>query len=107
MPELQVEGLIIGTEGSLLLRARVGTISVDPASIAAVTRGAPTFTLAGAKVGDIIVAQPPAALNDDLVFCGADVTADNTVTLYLYNPTAGPIDDAAQTWRYLWIDATR
>jgi len=108
MPEvIAPDGLIVGSEGALLLKVRTGTIAVDPASIAATTRGAITFTLTGAKVGDVIVAQPPAALNDDLVFCGADVTADNTVTLYIYNPTAGPIDDTSQTWRYLWIDLTR
>jgi hypothetical protein len=83
-----------------------GTISLDPASIAATTRGTVTFTLTGAASGDAIIMMPPSGLNDDLVFCGADVTAANTVTVYLYNPTAGAINDTASTWRYVWIDLT-
>jgi regulator of RNase E activity RraA len=82
-----------------------GTVSVNPASIPATSRGATTFTLTGAKVGDVLVMNPPAGLNDDLVFAGAAVTADNTGTVYLYNPTAGAIDDAAATWTYLWVDS--
>ena len=108
MPDLiALDGLIVGAEGAELLRVRTGTIAIDPPSIATVSRGAATATLTGVKAGDIIVLQPPAALNDDLVFCGADVTADDTVTAYLYNPTGGSIDDSSRSWRYLWLDLTR
>jgi hypothetical protein len=82
-----------------------GTVSINPASIAATTRGATTFTITNAKVGDVLVMNPPAGLNDDLVFAGCAITAADTATVYLYNPTAGAIDDAAATWTYLWIDS--
>ena len=82
-----------------------GTVSLNPASISATTKGTVTFTLTGAKTTDIIVMNPP-ALNDDLVYCGAAVTADDTVTVYIYNPTAGAIDDTARTWSYFWVDTT-
>lgn len=101
------EGLIIGSEGATLLKVRSGTVSIDPPSIATVSRGAATFTLAGARDGDFIHVQPPATLNDDLIFCGAEVTANDTVTVYLYNPTGGAVDDTARTWRYVWFDLTR
>jgi hypothetical protein len=45
-------------------------------------------------------------LNDDLIFAGAAVTAADTVTIYLYNPTAGSIDQASATFSYCWIDTT-
>ena len=108
MPELIArDGLIVGSEGSLVLGLYTGTVSVDPPNVATVSRGAATFTLTGARAGDFIYCQPPAALNDDLIFCGAEVTADDTVTIYLYNPTGGGIDDTARTWRYTWMNLTR
>jgi hypothetical protein len=103
--EAAVGAIQIGT-GDTVYGTDMGTVSVNPASINATTRGTVTFTLTGAKVGDIIVCNPPADLNDDLIFCGATVTADDTVTIYLYNPTGGAINDGATTWSYLWIDLT-
>lgn len=103
--EAAVGAIQIGT-GDTVYGTDKGTVEVNPASINATTRGTVTFTLTGAKTGDIIVCNPPADLNDDLIFCGATVTADDTVTIYLYNPTGGSINDTATTWSYLWIDLT-
>lgn len=102
---VQLSQLLVGDNGERIREISTGTISIDPPSIATVTRGAPTFTLTGAAAGDFVVMLPPSTLNDDLCFVGADVGA-NTVTVYLYNPTAGPIDDTAKTWRWLWFDTT-
>lgn len=101
--EAAVGAMQIGT-GDTVYGTDAGTTSLDPGSIGATTRGSVTFTLTGAKTGDIVVMNPPAGLNDDLIFCGATVTAADTVTVYLYNPTAGSINDTASTWTYLWID---
>lgn len=95
----------LNVSGTTINKISTGTISLNPASIAATTRGSVTFTLTGADTNDIIVMNPPAGLNDDLVFCGATVTAANTVSVYLYNPTAGAIDDGPFTWSYLLIAA--
>ena len=84
----------------------VGSVSINPASIAAVTRLAHEATVTGAKVGDIVLFSPPAALNDDLIFCGSRVTDVNDVAVYIYNPTGGAIDDGALTWDYIWFDLT-
>lgn len=92
--------------GSDIRKLSAGTVSINPASIATVSRAATTFTVTGAAVGDLIFMSPPATLNDDLIFCGAKVTATDTATVYLYNPTAGPIDDGALTWEYLWVKLT-
>jgi hypothetical protein len=92
--------------GSNIKKIQAGTVSLDPGSIAAATRGSVTFTLTGARAGDRVYVTMPAALEDDLLPLGARVTADDTVTVYLYNPTAGAIDGAALTWDYLWLDLT-
>lgn len=101
-----VGGLSVGNGGTQLKNIWSGTVSINPASIAATTRAATTFSVPGAAVGDVIVLNPPATLNDDLIFCGAAVTATDTATVYLYNPTAGAIDDVALTWTYLVFDRT-
>lgn len=92
-----------GVNGTACYRIVAGTVAIDPASINATTTGAPTFTLTGAKAGDVVLMVPPAALEDDLVPKGARVTADNTVTLYLYNGSGGAVDGASLTWTYLWF----
>ena len=102
--EAAVGALVVGT-GDTVYGMDFGTIAINPASIPTVSRAATTFTITGAKVGDVLVCNPPATLNDDLLFVGAAITADNTATVYLYNPTASPIDDAVGTWTYLWIDS--
>lgn len=92
--------------GTAVKKIESGTTSLDPASIAAQTRGSVTFTLTGAAVGDVVVMQPPGALNTGLAFSGAEVTGANTVTVYIVNVTSGAIDDGSNTWRYLFFDLT-
>lgn len=92
--------------GTLIKKIVSGTQSLNPGSIATVSRGTVTFTITGAAVGDTLIMQPPATLNDDLLFVGAAITSANTATVYLYNPTAGAIDDGALNWIYTWIDVT-
>jgi hypothetical protein len=103
--EASVGALQIGTNDTVY-GIEFGTVEIDPASLNATTRGATTFTLTGAATTDIIIVNPPASLNDDLIFAGAAVTAADTVTIYIYNPTAGSIDQAAATFSYCWIDTT-
>jgi hypothetical protein len=103
--EVSVGGIQAST-GDMVYGLDFGTASCDPTSIAATTRGSVTFTLTGAKTTDIIIVNPPAGLNDDLIFCGAAISAANTVSIYLYNPTGSAINDTATTWSYVWIDMT-
>ena len=86
-----------------LTRINNGSVSVNPGSIAAITRLAVVVTIAGIglALGDILVMEPPATLDDDLLYVGCRVTATDQVTLYIYNPTAGAIDDGALNWNYL------
>ena len=103
--EVAVGALQVGTNDTVY-GIEFGTVEIDPAAINATTRGGTTFTLTGAATTDIIIVNPPSTLNDDLIYCGAAVTAANTVTVYLYNPTAGSINQAAATFSYCWIDTT-
>lgn len=99
-------GLSIGAGSTTVKRLVVADVAINPASIAANSRGAITFTLTGAAVGDSISMQPPAALHDDLLFVGCRVTGADQGTVYLYNPTGAPIDDAETTWTVTWMDHT-
>jgi len=103
--EAAVGALQIG-DNDMVYGIEFGTVEIDPANLNATTRGATTFTLTGAATTDIIIVNPPADLNDDLIFCGAAVTAADTVSIYLYNPTAGAINQASATFSYCWIDTT-
>ncbi len=103
--EVAVGALVVG-DNDTVYGIEFGTVEIDPANLNATTRGATTFTLTGAKATDIIIVNPPSTLNDDLIFAGAAITADDEVTVYLYNPTAGAINQAAATFSYCWIDTT-
>jgi len=103
--EVAVGALQVG-DNDTVYGMEFGTVALDPGSINSVTRGSVTFTLTGAATTDIIIMNPPATLNDDLIFAGARVTAADTVTVYLYNPTGGSINDGELTWSYMWIDTT-
>lgn len=89
--------------GTTVKKIQTGTVSVNPPSIATVSRGVATATITGVRVGDKVYLEPPATLNDDLLFVGARVTANDTVSIYLYNPTVGAIDDGALTWDFVWL----
>ncbi len=103
--EVAVGALQVG-DNDTVYGVEFGTASVDPASINATTRGSVTFTLTGAATTDIIIVNPPSDLNDDLIFAGAAISAADTVSIYLYNPTASAINDSARTFSYVWFDMT-
>lgn len=97
-------GVKVGTDGSDLYKIVSGTVSVNPESIASVTKGSVNVTLPGLKTTDRVILHPPSTLNAGLLYCGCDVTANNTLTIYLYNQSESAIDDTSRTWKYsYWI----
>lgn len=98
-------GIQVGVNNEHIKGINYLTASVNPASIAAATKLGTVVTMTGVAAGDIVIATPPAALEDDLVPAGC-VAGTDQVTLYIYNPTAGAIDGAALTWEFLHIDLT-
>lgn len=97
--------LKIGT-GPVIKNMATGTVSVDPANITAQSRGSIAVTVAGVAVGDIVILQPPTALNAGLAYAGCVVTGADTLTIFLANLTGSGIDDGANSWTYLWIGLT-
>ena len=75
-----------------------GTVSVDPPSIGAAAVGSVAVTIAGLKATDIVMLEPPAALETTLIPKGW-VVADGQVTIYIYN-AAGTVDGTARNWTY-------
>ena len=96
-------GVQVGTDGSYLYRVVSGTVSVNPGSIGAATRGSVNVTITGLSTYDRIILHPPTGLSGELLFCGCDITAGNTLTIYLYNKSGGSIDDGALTWKYSYL----
>lgn len=99
-----VGALAVGT-GTTVKNIKSGTASVNLPSITNAETGSATFTVTGAKAGDIIVVNPP-SLTTGLVYGGAAITGDDTVTVYATNASAAPINEAAKDFTYLWIDLT-
>lgn len=82
----------------------IGTFSVDPANQVGAASFNTDITLAGVKVGDIIILQPPETLEDTLTFIGASVQAANVVRIRLR--ASGAVDGAARDWAYLLFSKT-
>lgn len=92
--------------GTTVKKIQAGSFAADPASIPATSTGTVDITITGLAVGDVVVLMRPNGLSDDLIYSGCRVQAANTLRIYLYNPTAGAIDDGSLTWEYCWIDLT-
>jgi hypothetical protein len=94
----------IGTGGTVLTKMLKGSVTIDPASVAAGVVSSQTFTLTGAVVGDALQLNPPAAgLTAGLIVLQSFVSAANTVTVLFQNTTGAPIDEPSASWTYLLI----
>lgn len=96
------KGLSINN-GTSVTFLKAGTVNIDPPSIGAGTKATVNVTISGAAVGDLVFLTPPETIETGLVYVGASVTAADTVTVALYNPTAAAIDGVSRTWRYLLL----
>lgn len=92
--------------GPIIKNTATGTFNINPGNIGGQTRGSVNATLTGAAIGDIVILQPPDALNVGLVFGGCVVSATDTVKVFLANVTGTAIDDGANDWTYFWMDIT-
>lgn len=75
--------------------------TVDIGSVAANSKGTQTVTVKGVTTAMRVVAIPPATLEDDILAQFAYVSAANTITVVVYNPTGSPIDPASATWTFI------
>lgn len=79
-------------------RVLFGTATSSITSVAAVTQVSFTGTVTGAATTDRVIATPPNALGAR-VACFARVTAANTVTVYINNPSAASQTLSTGTWQ--------
>ena len=70
--------------------------TINPASVAAATVSAQTFTIKGLDTSDSVEVNPGV---NTIGIAGAYVSAKNTLTVVFINPTAGAIDPASSTWK--------
>ena len=77
----------------------VGALTIDVGSISAGTVSTFTIAVLGCKVGQgqSVALSAPSAVEASLLWCGS-VTANDVVTVRLYNPTGLAIDPASGTW---------
>lgn len=73
--------------------------TITPGGILTATVYTTTVTCTGVAVGDSIVTIPPAGIATGVTWA-AYVSAANTVTLRIANPTASTITPAAATWSF-------
>lgn len=76
-------------------------VTFDPASVPAQTSPDQDVTVPGAKVGDVVVCNPP-VLVTNLGVGQCRVKQADTVTVRFINPTAGALDAASGTWQF-WL----
>jgi hypothetical protein len=74
------------------------TATLDFASIASLAEGTQTVTVTGARVGDAVQVTAPNVTG--VIFSGA-VTADDTVTVYAKNFSAGAVNPPSQAFRII------
>jgi hypothetical protein len=92
--------------GPVIKNTATGTLSLDPGSLSASSRGSVDATLTGVAIGDIVILQPPNALDTGLVYGGCEVSATDTLKVFLANLTTSAVNDGPNDWRYLWLDLT-
>lgn len=91
----------VGASGTVINKILRGSVTINPASVAANTVASQTFTLTGAATGDSLTLNPPAAgLTAGLLVLQSFVSATDTITVVFFNTTGSPIDQASGTWTY-------
>lgn len=74
-----------------------GSATVDPGSLASMGTESHTITVTGAAMGDFAEVSHSISLGNLMAF--AHVTAADTVTVRLFNPTGSPVDIGSGTMR--------
>lgn len=80
---------------------KYGSVTSDPANIAAATSLDHSLTISGVLPGDLVFVTAP-SLEANLTLGQAWVSAANTVKVRICNPTVGAINPASQAFNY-WI----
>lgn len=87
-------GVIDGNVQALFM----GTLVIDPASVATITTAEQTFTFPGVRTTDVILSVTKPTNTAGLGIVNARVSAANTIAITFVNPTAGAVDAPSQTY---------
>lgn len=98
-----IAALTVGSGGSKIKKIKKGSVTVNPASIAAGAVGETTVTITGVQVGDLVQLIPPTTLEAGLVIGQPFVSAADTVKFRMINGTGGAVDAASGSWTYVWV----
>ena len=85
-------------------KVKVGTFTLDPASIAGNTEAETTLALAGVTSGDLVFVNPQ-SLDGYLVSKGARVTGSGEIGVTLANVGSTAVDGASITYDYIVFHA--
>lgn len=80
-----------------------GTCTLDIGSIATEVNEDQTIAVPDAKVGDIVLVQPRAALLDGLAIVNPHVSATGTITFTVENNSASTRDQGSGTYDWMLI----
>ena len=77
----------------------IGTVTGTPGLIGAGAVGTLAVTVTGCRTGkaQTVLVGAPSGIDTGLVWCGV-ISADNTVTIRIYNSTGGGITPASAEW---------
>lgn len=90
-------------------RLRFSAFTWNPPNVGATSTVDTTLTtadaaeLAGLRVGMAIHVTPPSTITAGLNVASAWVATDDTLTIRLYNSTAGGINLGSTTWNYMGV----
>lgn len=102
MAELELRKLKLGKVGATALSGiQVYRPTINPASVAANTVAAESFTVTGLETSDTVEVN---AGIDTIGIGNVRVSAKDTLRVTFINPTGGAIDPASSTWL---VKATR
>lgn len=93
---------LIQVSPSTLYRATNLAVAINPGTVGANLYVQVSVPLVGVRVGDHVIATPPAAIEASLTW-NAFVAGNDAVTLRLSNATAGSQTTIARTWQFLWL----
>ncbi len=88
--------------GTDIQRIKRGTFTLDPGSIASAGQAEQTVNIPGLTTADVVILNPPAAL-EALTVGQARVTAADTVKFMLANLSGAAVDGASRQWQYIAI----
>src|SRR5690606_29775097 len=80
-----------------------GSATATWTSISAQTTQAQNVTVTGVATGDLVLVTPNNTFANGALGVTGRITAANTLTINLTNPTAGAVNPGQQTFKYLVI----